>query len=69
MNLPINPLPEMFRRADELSADLRKPFPASRKIHVEGPGGIRVPMREISLTPTHTASGDEPNPPVNFTML
>ena len=64
MNLPINPLPEMFRRADELSADLRKPFPASRKIHVEGPGGIRVPMREISLTPTHTASGDEPNPPV-----
>ena len=21
MNLPINPLPEMFRRADELSAD------------------------------------------------
>jgi len=29
-------------------------FPNSRKIHLEGPGGIRVPMREIAL------SGGEP---------
>ena len=29
-------------------------FPASRKVYVEGPGGLRVPMREISL------SGGEP---------
>ncbi|MDB5969621.1 MAG: thiC [Hydrocarboniphaga sp.] len=64
MNLPLAPLPEMFRRADELSADLRKPFPSSAKIHVDGPNGLRVPMREISLTATHTANGDEPNPPV-----
>jgi phosphomethylpyrimidine synthase len=27
-------------------------FPASRKVYIEGAGGIRVPMREISLTPT-----------------
>jgi len=29
-------------------------FPNSTRIHVDGPGGIRVPMREISL------SGGEP---------
>jgi phosphomethylpyrimidine synthase len=27
-------------------------FPASRKVYIEGASGIRVPMREISLTPT-----------------
>src|SRR5712692_5729036 len=29
-----------------------QPFPASRKVYIEGTRGIRVPMREISLTPT-----------------
>ena len=29
-------------------------FPASTKVHLDGPGGVRVPMREISL------SGGEP---------
>jgi phosphomethylpyrimidine synthase len=29
-----------------------QPFPASRKVYIEGPWGIRVPMREIRLTPT-----------------
>jgi len=29
-----------------------QPFPASRKVHIEGARGIRVPMREISLAPT-----------------
>ncbi|MEW5791112.1 MAG: phosphomethylpyrimidine synthase ThiC [Pseudomonadota bacterium] len=46
------------------------PLPASRKIYVPGSlhPEIRVPMREISQTPTrvgHGATGaDEPNPPV-----
>jgi phosphomethylpyrimidine synthase len=42
------------------------PFPASRKVHVDGTRGIRVPMREISLTPTRAANGGAPaaNPPV-----
>ncbi|MEW6245168.1 MAG: phosphomethylpyrimidine synthase ThiC [Nitrospirota bacterium] len=43
------------------------PFPASRKIYVEGAmPGVRVPMREISLTPTRPANGGAPvpNPPV-----
>ena len=29
-----------------------QPFPASRKIYIEGSQGIRVPMREVRLTPT-----------------
>ena len=42
------------------------PFPASRKVHVDGTRGIRVPMREISLTPTRSANGGAPtaNPSV-----
>ena len=30
--------------------DFATAFPASRKIHVEGPAGVRVPMREIALS-------------------
>jgi phosphomethylpyrimidine synthase len=39
------------------------PFPASRKVYVEGTlPGVRIPMREISLTPTHAANGGAPTP-------
>src|SRR3546814_4581474 len=55
---------DIFHKADELSADVRQPFPASRKIYVGGGNGIRVPMREISLSATKTANGIEPNPSV-----
>ncbi|MBX6421272.1 MAG: phosphomethylpyrimidine synthase ThiC [Nevskia sp.] len=54
----------LLPRLVELSAAVRTPFPASRKIHVEGPQGSRVPMREILLAPTRTADGLEPNPPL-----
>jgi phosphomethylpyrimidine synthase len=30
--------------------DFAAAFPGSRKVYVDGPGGVRVPMREISLT-------------------
>jgi phosphomethylpyrimidine synthase len=43
------------------------PFPASRKIYVNGSQpGVRVPMREISLTPTRPMNGSDPivNAPV-----
>jgi phosphomethylpyrimidine synthase len=33
------------------------PFPGSRKVYLEGPGGIRVPMREITIRPA--SSGQE----------
>jgi phosphomethylpyrimidine synthase len=54
----------IFQKAEELSEEVRRPFPASRKILVDGPQGVRVPMREISLSATRTADGLEPNPPV-----
>ena len=43
------------------------PFPASQKVYVEGRRpGVRVPMREITLTATQTVGGDPatPNPAV-----
>ena len=43
------------------------PFAASRKVHIEGSRpDVRVPMREISLTPTHSTNGTggQPNQPI-----
>ncbi|MDP2955871.1 MAG: phosphomethylpyrimidine synthase ThiC [Longimicrobiales bacterium] len=40
--------------ADPVGTDYPEAFPNSRKMHLEGPGGIAVPMREIHL------SGGEP---------
>ncbi|MDV6319348.1 phosphomethylpyrimidine synthase ThiC [Chromohalobacter sp. HP20-39] len=40
-------------------------LPGSRKIYVEGSrADIRVPFREISLSPTRTSGQDEKNPPL-----
>ncbi|MFQ5581149.1 MAG: phosphomethylpyrimidine synthase ThiC [Mariprofundaceae bacterium] len=45
--------------------DARQPFPNSRKVYIEGSrNDIRVPMREISLSPTQANLGEEENPPV-----
>ncbi len=42
-----------------------QPFPASQKIYIQGSrDDIRVPMREITLTPTPAQFGAEENPPV-----
>ena len=39
------------------------PFPASQKVYIEGTlPGVRIPMREINLTPTHSANGGTPVP-------
>ena len=43
------------------------PFAASRKVHIDGTlPGVRVPMREISLSPTHSTNGNGgmPNQPI-----
>jgi phosphomethylpyrimidine synthase len=57
-----------LRAAD--TARLTYSFPAARKIHVEGSlhADIRVPMREVTLTPTHGIKGTAPeeNPPVTL---
>jgi len=43
----------------------RQPFPNSRKIYIEGSRpDIRVPMREVSLSPTTTRTGPEENAPI-----
>ena len=47
------------------SYDAKQPLPNSRKVYIEGSRpDIRVPMREISLSPTQTNDGDEVNAPI-----
>ena len=56
---------DIFQKSAELSAEVTKPFTGSRKIFVEGSTpDIRVPMREVSQTPTRINDGIEPNPPI-----
>ncbi|MFT3807646.1 phosphomethylpyrimidine synthase ThiC [Arenimonas sp.] len=44
---------ELLRQAQQLSEEVVRPIPGSRKIHVAGSrDDLRVPMREIELTPT-----------------
>ena len=59
-------IPEDFiTRTAQLSEDVTRPFPASKKIHIEGSRpDIRVPMREVEQESTTTEQGDEPNPPI-----
>ena len=59
-------IPEEFiRKTARLSEEVTRPFPGSRKIYVEGSRpDIRVPMREVTQTPTHTQTGVEENPPI-----
>src|SRR5215470_7823079 len=43
----------------------REPLPGSRKVYVAGPPGVRVPFREIALSPTKGLRGQtELNPPL-----
>ena len=59
-------IPEDFiTRTSQLSDDVTRPFPSSKKIHVEGSRpDIRVPMREVEQETTVTEQGDEHNPPI-----
>ncbi|MEP0548112.1 MAG: phosphomethylpyrimidine synthase ThiC [Rhodothermales bacterium] len=50
-------------RLDELSEEVRRPFPRSKKVYVEGTRGIRVPMREVELSDSPGSHGGQPNPP------
>jgi phosphomethylpyrimidine synthase len=61
MSAVIDPI---HSRAVQLSDEVCQPFPASRKIYVDGPNGLRVPMREISLSATRSEAGLTPNAPV-----
>ena len=56
----------MTARPAFLEPDSREPLPRSRRVYVAGKlPGVRVPMREIGLSPTRTAGGrPEVNEPV-----
>ena len=56
---------DFIRKTSELSADVTRPFPGSKKIYVQGSrADIRVPMREVNCAATSSSMGDEINPPV-----
>ncbi|MBV5308937.1 phosphomethylpyrimidine synthase ThiC [Chromatium okenii] len=56
---------DFVRTTTRLSEDVTQPFPNSRKIYVTGSRpDLRVPMREVTLTPTQSSLGEEENPPV-----
>lgn len=59
-------IPEDFlHRTAKLSEAVTQPFPQSKKIYIEGSRpDIRVPMREISMSDTHTTDQPEPNLPI-----
>ncbi|KFN45632.1 phosphomethylpyrimidine synthase ThiC [Arenimonas malthae CC-JY-1] len=62
----MNALPtELLRQAQQLSEEVTRPIPGSRKVHVAGSRpDLRVPMREIALSPTPRVFGvQEPNAP------
>ncbi|PKG53707.1 phosphomethylpyrimidine synthase ThiC [Halomonas sp. MES3-P3E] len=49
----------------EVDAAAIQPLPGSRKVYIEGSQpDIRVPFREITLSPTKTTGIDEENPPL-----
>ncbi|GIX21901.1 MAG: hypothetical protein KatS3mg121_0684 [Gammaproteobacteria bacterium] len=56
---------DLIERTARLSAEARRPYPASRKIYVTGSRpDLRVPLREVVQTPTPTRNGLEENPPI-----
>ena len=67
---PVKTGPSNGAALDPISSPLTTaPFPASRKIYVQGSlPEVRVPMREIHLAPSPAAGNQEPasNPPVTI---
>jgi phosphomethylpyrimidine synthase len=56
---------ELLRAAAQLSADITRPYPNSRKVHLQGSRpDLRVSIREIAQYSTPTADGVEDNPPI-----
>jgi phosphomethylpyrimidine synthase len=61
----MNANPKFLNQAAHVDAAAVKPLPNSRKVYVEGSrSDLRVPMREIVQTDTHTTQGVEQNPPI-----
>ena len=61
----MNANPKFLNQTAHVDEAAIKPLPNSRKVYAEGSRpDIRVPMREITLTDTHTSNGVETNPPI-----
>ncbi|HWI49605.1 MAG TPA: phosphomethylpyrimidine synthase ThiC, partial [Rummeliibacillus sp.] len=57
----------MNKTNEEMNFSIMSNFSGSRKVYVEGTRpDIKVPMREITLTPTNDATGVTENPPVRI---
>jgi len=62
----MNDIPKFLNQAAHVDEAAIKSLPNSRKVYVEGSRpDIRVPMREITQTDTHTRDGVEKNPPIH----
>jgi len=63
----MNANPKFIAESAHVDEAAVKPLPNSRKVYVQGSRpDIRVPMREITLTDTHTMTGSaEKNPPIH----
>jgi phosphomethylpyrimidine synthase len=59
-------IPEDFiKKTAQLSGEVTRPFPKSRKIYVQGSrDDLRVPMREIQQSETPASFGPEHNPAI-----
>jgi phosphomethylpyrimidine synthase len=59
-------IPEEFiRKTAKLSEEVTRPFTGSKKIYVQGSRpDLRVGMREVEQSPTHTHATPEQNPPI-----
>lgn len=58
---------DFIRNTARVSEAVTRPFPNSRKIFVTGSRpDLRVPMREVSQSPTQASMGAEENPPVTL---
>lgn len=56
---------EFIRKAAELSKEVTRPIPGSKKIYLSGSrADIRVPMREVRQAETPASFGVEQNPPI-----
>ncbi len=56
---------EPSRQAEVTTTGAKQPFPNSKKVYIEGSrADIRVPMRQISLSPTTASEGVEENHPI-----
>ncbi|HYW03241.1 MAG TPA: phosphomethylpyrimidine synthase ThiC [Gammaproteobacteria bacterium] len=58
---------DVLKKAETLQDEARRPFPASRKIHVRGSRpDLRVGMREVTQSDTPGTFGVEKNPPITL---